>query len=358
MPSRINLADIKASRIPKALGVCADDARLIEFINEAQERLLSKGLWYGSFGRFRICVDGGCITLPPQLATLESVALCGMPVSVRDEWFEFLDNGMGMRGTENTGCGCSSSSSSSGATITGPGCCGEEALKRGYACTYKDIIPTGKKVNLVCDLATDVGKEVLVLGYDDNGNWIRTDQGGTIKDGEIILLAQSAGTTSTSYFSSVNDIQLPDDMDGQSWIYEYDVSAATRRLIGKYEYFETRPHYARYFLPGVRPQSCGEDSCCQTAVDVMGKMEYIPVKVDTDYLIISCIPALKEMAVAVSQAEKAPDPITKNQIILSGETMAIRELDAQLRHYRGNVQTGINIVGSSIYSNDPIETFL
>lgn len=357
MPSRITLADVKASRIPWALGLCADDSRVIAFINEAQERLISKGLWYGVFGKFRICVDNSCITLPPQLATLESVAVCGTPVPVRDEWYEFLENGMGVRGAEG-GCGCSSDSDAS-SSISGPGCCGDEALKRGYACTYKDIIPTGKKVNLVCDLVDDVGKEVLVLGYDDNGNWIRTDQGGTIKDGEIIVLAQGAGTNSTNFFSSVNDIQLPDDMDGQSWIYEYDNTAATRRLIGKYEYFETRPHYARYFLPGIRSQTCSDDECCQTAVDVIGKMEFIPVKVDTDYLIISCIPALKEMAVAISQAEKVPDPIAKNNIIISGTTMAIKELDDQLRHYRGSgVTTGITLVGSSIYNNDPVQTLL
>lgn len=235
----------------------------------------------------------------------------------------------------------------------------EEALYRGRFCTFKDIIPTGKKLNFVCDLASDVGKQVLALGYDDNGNWIRTNQGGTIKDGELVAFAQGAGTNSTNNFSSINDLQLPSNMDGQSWLYEYKVSDATRRLIGKYEYFETRPHYARYFFPSITTSTCDDNECCQTAVEIIGKFEFIPVKVDTDYLIIGNIPALKELCVAIVNAEKAPDSIAKNQIMTSGYAMAMNELDSELRHYRGSgLVTGINIVGSSIYNNNPVESLL
>lgn len=347
---RTTLGDIRNSRIPYAIGLCPDDSRITAYVNEAQQRLLTKGLFWGTFGRFRICSDSGCITLPAQIATIESVAVCGQPVPTRDAWYEFLENGFGPR---NGSGNCSS------------GNCGRigdgipEALHRGNFCTFKDIQPSGKKLNFVCDLSSDVGKQVLALGYDDNGNWIRTDQGGTIKDGELIAFAQSGGTNSVNNFSSVNDIQLPDDMDGQSWLYEYDTSALTRRLIGKYEYFETRPNYARYFFPSICSRSCSDSDCCQTPVDIIGKLEFIPVKQDTDYLIIGNIPAMKEMIVAVSQAEKEPDSIARNKIIQSGYVNAVAELDAELRHYVGDgVTRGITIVGSSIYTNNPVETLL
>lgn len=348
---RTTLADIKASLIPDAIGLCPDDARLVKMVNEAQQRLLTKGLWHGTFGRFRICTENQCITLPPQIATIESAAVSGEVVSMRDTWWEFLDNGFGpMVGT--SGCAsCGDGNNVGGGLGVG--------IYRGRFCTFKDIQPTGKKLNVVCDLSSDVGKEVLLLGYDDNGNWIRTDQGGTIKDGELVAFAQSGGTTTTNNFSSINDIQLPDDMDGQSWLYEYSVAATTRRLIGKYEYFETRPNYARYLFPSVCTRTCDDNACCQTPIDIVGKLEFIPVVNDTDYLIIGNIPALKELMVAIKNADLAPDSLSKNQIITSGYAMAMNELDNEIRHYRGDgVVTGIQLVGTSIYPGSEIETLL
>lgn len=348
---RTTLSDVRNSRIPKAIGLCPDDTRIPAIVNEAQQRLLTKGLWHGTFGRFRICTDNQCVTLPPQIATIESAAVCGEVVAMRDTWWEFLDNGFG---PINSTSGCASCGT--GDTVGGGLGVG---MYRGRFCTFKDIQPSGKKLNVVCDLSTDVGKEVLLLGYDDNGNWIRTDQGGTIKDGELVAFAQSTGTTTTNYFSSVNDIQLPDDMDGQSWLYEYDVSATTRRLIGKYEYFETRPNYARYFFPSVCIRTCDDNTCCQTPIDIVGKLEFIPVVNDTDYLIIGNIPALKEMVVGIVNAEKAPDSLAKNQIMTSAYAMAMNELDQELRHYRGDgVITAVNVMGTAIYANSGIETLL
>lgn len=341
---RITLADVKASRIPIAIGVCATDQRFIDIVNEAQQRLLTKGLWYGTYGKFRICASDGCITLPPQIASIERVAISSVAVPVHDEWFEFLDNGYG---TRNSGS-CSDGNCGSGI---------EEALYRGRFCTFKDIIPTGKKLNFVCDMATDVGKQVLALGYDDNGNWIRTSQSGTIKDGELITFAQSAGTNSTNNFSCVTDIQLPSNMDGQSWLYEYKVSDTTRRLIGKYEYFETRPHYARYYFPSICSSSSG--SCSQTSVEIIGKMEFIPVETDTDYMIIGNIPALKAMCVGIVNAEKEPDAIRKVAILKAAIKDATDELNNELSHYLGEGRDiGVNLVGSSVYHDNPIEALM
>jgi hypothetical protein len=347
---RTTLLDAKNSRIPSAIGVCSSEQKFVDVLNEAQQRLLTKGLWFGTYGRFRICAPDGCITLPAQIATIERVAMNGMNIPVRDEWYEFLENGYGPRNSNS----CNSSGGGCGSPWNSGG---QESLYRGRFCTFKDIIPTGKKLNFICDLASDVGKEVLALGYDDNGNWIRTDQGGIIKDGELIAFAQSAGTNSVNNFSCVTDLQLPDNMDGQSWLYEYKVSDASKRMIGKYEYFETRPYYARYYFPTICSSSSG--TCNRSSVEIIGKLEYIPAKQDTDYLIIGNIPALKEMCVAIVNAEKTPDTLEKNKIIASGYAMAISELDHELSHYLGEGRVlGINLSGSSIYSNNEIPVLI
>lgn len=334
---RVTFDDIKNSRVPAACGVCATDARFLAWVNEAQERLLYEGKWFGTYQRFKICATEGCITLPRQIATIEKVAICGVPIQNHDIWYEFI-----------------------GPAIWNPewGSCWAEANARGHFPTFSDMKGTDKKALLVCDLSTDVGKQVLVLGYDENANWIRTLQGGIYKDGELVTLAQSPGTQSINFFSTITDLQFPDDMDGQTWLYEYDITTMTQRMIGHYQYDETRPSYARYFFPTV---SClaKSSSCQQLNIDAIGKLEFIPVKNDTDYLIIGNIPALKEMCVALKNSEDEEDGVKANQIIAAGLATAKNILDKQLNHYLGDGrQVGVEIMGSSVGSLDPVNNFI
>ncbi len=355
----LTLADVRASRIPRVLGVCPTDVRVVEFVNEATQRLLTKGHWWGSYGRFRICATEGCLTLPPQIAAIERASICGQPVRVHDQWYEFLENGYGIRtgGSSNSG-DSSSVSCTSGACAP---CFGmSEALQRGTYPTFGDIRGVNKKLNFTCDFPTDVGKEVLALGYDENANWIRTEQDGVIKDGELVALAQSAGTTSNHFFSSVTGLQIPDDMDGQWWLYEYNNDTAFRRMLGWYQYFETRPNYQRYFFPSIGAGSAeNEDGdCTLTTVDLIAKLDFIPVKNDTDYLIIGNLPALKDMSRAIYLAENEPDGEKAERLLVAGERMALRELDAELDHYLGQRVVGVDIVGASVGFTQPVENLL
>lgn len=335
---RLTLADVKASRIPAALGMCATDARIPAFVNEAVQRLLPKGHWHGTTQKIRICASEGCITLPAQVATIEKAAICKQPIPVRDQWYEFNESGAGIRDEDN---------------------CFSEALYQGRFPTFAEIRGTTKQLRFVCDLSTDVGRTVLALGYDENGNWIRTVQGGTRKDGELITLAQSPGVNSTKSFSSITDLQFADDLDGQVWLYEYNTTTGVQRMIGRYDYWETRPAYARYLFPSIKSNCDSDGACDEQSVDIIGKLEFIPVKVDTDYVLIGHIPALKEMCVAINRAENEQDSVKANTILLAGEAAAVRELNAELSHYLGDGRTiSIEMVGSSIGTASPIEVLL
>lgn len=336
--------------------MCSDDVRVTEFVNEATQRLLTKGHWWGSYARIRFCATDGCLTMPPQVASIERASICGSAVRVHDQWYEFLENGFGIRhelgngstsGNDSVSCNC-------GVACFGMG----EALQRGTFPTFADIQGTNKKIRIICDLLGDVGKEILLLGYDENGNWIRTTQDGVIKDGEIVLLAQNNGTTSNQFFSVLTDIQAPADLDGQWWLYEYNNDDATLRMLGHYQYFEQRPNYQRYFFPTIRASSASNGDCALTTVETIVKLDFIPVKNDTDYLVIGNLPALKEMSRFLMLSEKEPDGEKVERLMKSGYRLALAELDTELQHYLGDRSIGIDIVGASVGSAQPIEQFL
>lgn len=357
---RITLADAKNSRLPSQIGACATDQRFLDLLNEAQERLLITGMWWGTVQKWRFCATDGCVALPSQFATLEAVAVCGRPISVRDQFYEFLENGFGIRGpTINTNTQGTVSPCCGGVS----GTCGiQEALYRGHYPIFSDIIPTGKQLQLVCDKLTDVGKTVLCLGYDDNNNWIRTTQNGVVSDGEVVALAQGSGTLSVNNFSVVTDLQPPKPtfgqpgaLDGQWWLYEYTTATAAQRLIGQYQYFDVRPSFARYFFPAIIPFTTSTGACTQVLVEALVKLEFIPVKNDTDYLIIGSLPALKEAMMALSKAEDEPDALRKVQIVSAGITVAKQILDQQLDHYLGSGRKmGMSVIGSSIGDVCPV----
>ena len=103
MPTRTTLADVKASRLPAVLNLPSTDTRVVQFVNEAVQRLLSKGMWVGTVQKYRACVTAGCLTWPRQFESILAVSVCDQPIPVRSEHFEFVENGYGLR-AETDGC--------------------------------------------------------------------------------------------------------------------------------------------------------------------------------------------------------------------------------------------------------------
>lgn len=317
---------------------------------------MKSGKWWGTYASFRMCVTNGCVTLPRQIACVESAAICGVPLTVRDQWFEYLESGAGLIDGQ---CG-----------LWGERGLWGEASMRGRSPTFSDIKQPGSQIKFVCDVAADVGQVVIVTGWDANGNTVRTMQGGVWANGEAITLAQGAGTVSTTVFARIQDILFPQVMDGQSWLYEH--SGSVDRLIGQYEYNNTRPSFARYQFPSLTPNpaACGIPPCpgpCNTnsqvqpqltiscdypanfRVDIMGKLEHIPVALDNDYLILGNSNAMLVMMQGIQKSIEEPNAIVKDQILAVAQKAAEILLDQELNHYRGDgVVTSFNVRGSSI----------
>lgn len=334
---RTTFANAKASRIPEALNVSSTDARFAQYINEATLRLMQRGKWWGTFGRYAISVDSNILTCPAVIETLEKVNIEKAPMPIRSQWFEFLQFGWGTRDeTLPNGSGIL------------------EVLYRGTSPTFKSI-SAASILTAKCDVLEDVAKEVRILGEDANGNFVRTQPGGpgtAWEDGEVVELAQGAGTPTTTVFSKVTDIQPATDLEGRWWLYEGTVAGGT--LIGQYEYWETAPAYKQYLIPF--------SNSTITTVEAMAKLAFRPVANDTDYLLIGNLSALKLACMAIKAEEE--HSWQEANLLWNGGTLkngqkvmgAIQELDAELGHHIGDgTQLGLTVnYGNSGYG-EPVE---
>jgi hypothetical protein len=293
--------------IADALGLCDDDPRVVDYANEGQEALMNRGPWVNTRQRYRIRVTESKVTWPRQVNTIESIAFDKTPGTIRNEWYEFLPNALGLLDCDDCLLGL--------------------LVDRGTACVFDDIsnCNTNRKVRAYCDLAADEGKYIIVQGYDENNVWIRTQVDGEYIDGERIALS-AAGTLSTKFFTSITGIQK-DVTQGAVRLYEYNNTTALNvKALGYYEPDETLPLYRRSFIPGVA--DADED---QQKITVTVKLRHIPVVNDSDWLIIGNRRAFVLAAQAIAKERK--DLLPEAEVYWG---KAIKELETELRNYLGD----------------------
>ena len=310
---RLTLGDVKASSIPQRVGLAACDTRFTQMLNEAQQRLvMGPDLWWELTAKYEICSTSGRITWPRFVANVLMVAVDRVPYPVRNGWFEFLESGYGIR--------CATEF------------CEPNALDAGTACTFDDINTAGndKKLKLYGTVAESAGLTFGVLGYDQNGEWIRTQVGGVWTDGEWMTVPTDplVPYISSFYYSTITSIIKPVTA-GDLKLYEYDAGLLTQRQIGLYESDETRPHYRRTLVGGI-------DNCTTAqTVSAMVKKEFVPVRhgYDNDQLMIGNMPALKEMMTAIYKEEA--DNLEAAAV---HEAKARKLMDDEASHYLGPAQ--------------------
>lgn len=346
MPSRTTVAMAQASRLGIMINVdpVGDFPRFLQYLNESCERLLKRGKFWGTYSTWNTALTSRFFSLPPYLDTVEAIALGGGIIPIHDMLYAYLDNGWGARDQTS---------------VNGSGV--NECLQVGQFPTFVDVIPpgstsTGSQLTIRCDVAADVGQPVLLLGYDNATppNWIRTQVAGVWQDGEIVLMAQGAGTASVNTFSKLTAIQLGTvgtPLNGQSWIYAGTVASGT--LLSNYQWFEFSPSYQRWLVPWV--------NSTVSTIQVIGKNAFIPCAKTTDFLSVGNLAAVKLGCRAIKAEEESSwveanllwnggqDAKTKQQV-----TGAIQELNFELAHHLGDGRhIGINFTGSG-YGNDPV----
>lgn len=309
---RITFASVKASRIPKVLSLCPDDERLAEYVNRAQEEMLTWGSWWGSIQRTQFCVTNGCLTWPREVANIEAIAVCKHSIPIRNAWYEFIGP-IGIQTEHHHQPSL-------------------ELVDRPNSCTFSDIAATGRKVRLYITSTDDVGKVVLLQGNDDTGVWIRNKYGSEWVDGERLTLADPY-VESVSTFYPLTGIQKPVTSE-RILAYEYDPVADTIRAIGTYQPDETLPDYRRSFIPALHHiHHCGNCAASTITITANAKLQHIPVSKDSDWLIIGNLVALEHACKAIMFGENGDTAQEEIEI-----AKAKRALNDELYTMTGGVQ--------------------
>lgn len=333
---------VNDSRICIPLNLGPTDDRLLKYVNEACERFFWKGEnFWGLTQRFAMCVRNNCVTLPRQVAAIESIWVCGQPLTIRNQWFESLASGPGLQSNRrgNGSCSTGNCSGNNGWLYDWNSSWGN-TYDRGQACTFRDIVGVNKKVRVYADVAEAEGAVINLQGYDENGIWIRTEPDGEGTgwiEGENVAISTTP-TNSTKIFSNLVAVQKP-ITNGNVRLYTYNTDDATQIAIAVYEPSETLPTYRRVFIPGLECVQCCNDldeegeACELKKIDLIGRMEFIPAQVAADWILPACPSAIKDMVQSIRLMEN-----NNPEEAMVCEARALSQLKSQLRHYLGHAQ--------------------
>lgn len=322
------LRDARLSNIPQAIGLCAaDNTKLLATINEAQERLVYAGGeagWWGSWAKmaFNVISTGASadpfITLPRTVARLIDIDMCRFPVPIQNEFYEFLEAGVGLQSPVDGQCSRH--------------CTVPQGYDRGCFPAFTDMTP-GKLLRFYTTDPLDVDRRIFVQGTDTNDMTIYSLDGYNQVKGIWLNLTSSFVDTPFA-LNTLTGLQK-DITIGVVQVYEVDSVTGDQTLISTMDPSEEVAGYRRYFLGGLPSRCCGDVASTAPTVQVsaMAKLAFIPVVADTDYLIIQNIPALKEECQAVRFGEM-DDSTSASQSLLRHQK-AVRLLNGELIHHLG-----------------------
>lgn len=289
------------------LGMDSSDPRWLLLLNEALQRLVAMPQpWCGKVQSYRFCANSSCITCPRQFETIEVMDICNQPYQIRNQWFEYLENGPGYARTKMCG-------------IT-------DAFDRGRGFVMFDDIRVASKIRLYPQFNSDVGKVVNIRGFDSVGQEVLTDNGTTI--GENITIASPYVDSVTTWMPQVfREVILP-RRAGYLRCYSYDASLppppasptssdTPLTALASWEPTETIPNYRRYFIPTLSvatTKGCGcsnglstPSSCNKYTVTIMAKLAFIPIESELDVLPLTSAPAIKLAMLSVLKQERGDD---------------------------------------------------
>jgi hypothetical protein len=334
------LADFRAQFPSEAMGICTADPKVAAYCNEAQERLLMDPLapdegWYGGSITMNLTatVSNGAayVVTPREIARLIVMGVCKQPVRIRNGFYEYLQFGNGLQ--PKTCCGSR---------------CGSEfqTYEQDNVVTFSNLLSTPQQLRVYPSDVRDTGLRVLLQGKDQNGLVILTTDPGTGQSapGEYLQLAFPF-STSVNQFSTITGIQK-DQTYGLLQFYQVDPTTGTEVALSSMEPNEASANYRRYLINGIPTANL----CCtgsQIQITAQGRIDFVPVFNETDYLTIPCVPALTEEAQSIRFSRMDSGAAAQQSMIHHGRALAL--LNGQLDKFYGKTNTAVRV---PIFGND------
>lgn len=293
--SAATVADARARFASQFFSGDENNPAFLSKINEVVERFHSRERWVGSLATFRIDVSTDKnIYLPYYLDSINAAVLDENPAMMFGERYEFMHNGPGLVTVE---------SGMPGVIV--------DAGVFGISVDYPALAST---ITVSAVAAGDVGITIRILGYDDDGKWVRDTTGAP---GEEVTLAGTLVTTATS-FSAVKAIQKPLTR-GPITITHGDSATVLAEL----ENWMTNPRFRCYRVLDISTQD----------VVALCKRRPIPVHYEEDYIYPGDLSALK-LGMYGLQYEEASEPAKMQQYFRE----AIELLNEGSASYKGGAQ--------------------
>lgn len=303
---KLRYANVKAA-CSKVLNLNPTDARVLDYVNRASERLLYDGMFVGTTFRYTVCVSDRCLVWPREVETILAAWMCNYPMTIRGSFYEALENGPGL-----------SSSDGCGPCLT--------LIDRGHTVTFDWVRTTGYKLAIYAD-GTETAGTVLLRYYDSTGNKVYTTFGGSVIEGERLAIpAAGAYTDATFEILPYGLYEVIKPVTNRVIrLYAKKISDATLIPLAYYEPDETIPVYRYSYISELEGSSCDT-----TQVTIEAKKRFIPAINDDSILAIQHTDAIRLGCQAVASEEN-----NLQEQAVGYWALATNALNMQLRHHRG-----------------------
>ena len=348
MPTLLTFANLKASDVPGRIGVCPESDTFRDYTNKATRMAMNRGNFYGTVEKVKVCVYNSCLVWNRYVGTVLAANLSGHPANLMNHWYEFMPLSAG--DFCNGGFGWSGGGCSGNLTIINDGM---SPVFNPIACgqpRYIRVFPSTRE---------DLGKTTRIFGIDDNGQIVRTKNADlTWSDGVELTISIGTGqayVTTPMKFREVTRI-IKDETEGVLRYYQWDDTAESGYDLTDLVWLEPGELSPMYRMSRL-PTRCNCSGGCNglMSVDALVKLEFVPVKYDTDLVLISNEDALSDMMMSVKYSNAGDKDMAKDF-----EAKAIRELNLELNNKFPNEQTPVEInpFGSALPANHGIGSII
>lgn len=314
------------ARVCGVSGMAVTDPRVLVRTNQAILELVNEGEWPGVVDQWHIVASDGNVVLPTFLDRLEQINIKGCPQTIASPWYQFVSYGPGtpadnlsaefgqwwtdFRMIEDRG---------EHPTKTLLPETGGPWRLRVYTSVDETVITDGTGVTPAC----------TIQGIDQNGQIVRTmvSQSSWFNGEQLSLDWNVPYVDSIQEYTSISAFTKP-TTNGPIFLTATDGS--TEIELSNYVFSDTTPSYHHYYSRWLQNLTSNGTS---KIIRARARKRFVPISEDTDVLLISNLPALKEMVIA--QWKREADNL---QSYMAHKQTAIELMKREALSYRGKAR--------------------